>query len=104
MVPEAAGSNPVSHPAVFSCDYRHLANTRQAAERTFQDRVIGNFPENSELERSIMARPKNPIPSYRKHASGQARVTINGRDYLLGLHGTKASKREYDRLVAEYPG
>jgi hypothetical protein len=47
-----------------------------------------------------MARPKSNVPGYRKHCSGQ--VTINGRDYYLGPHGTKASKREYDRIVAEY--
>ena len=49
-----------------------------------------------------MARPRSNVPSYRKHRSGQARVTINGRDYYLGPHGTKASRQEYDRLVAEY--
>ncbi len=42
------------------------------------------------------------IPKYRKHSSGQARVTINGRDYLLGPHGTKTSKNEYDRVIAEF--
>lgn len=42
------------------------------------------------------------IPKYRKHSSGQARVTINGRDYLLGKYGSKESKAEYGRLVAEY--
>ena len=49
-----------------------------------------------------MTRPKSNVPSYRKHRSGQARVTIIGRDYYRGPHGTKASKREYDRLIAEY--
>ena len=49
-----------------------------------------------------MARPRADIPTYRKHRSGQARVTINGRDYYLGPHGTKASRRKYDRIVAEY--
>ena len=49
-----------------------------------------------------MARPKANVPGYRKHRSGQARVTINGRDYYLGPYGTIASKREYDRIVAEY--
>ena len=49
-----------------------------------------------------MPRLTNSLPKYRKHSSGNARVTINGRDYLLGPHGTKASKREYDRLIAEY--
>ncbi len=49
-----------------------------------------------------MARPHFEVPKYRKHRSGQARVTINGRDYDLGPYGTQASKREYDRLLAEY--
>ena len=40
-------------------------------------------------------------PRYRTHgASGQAIVTLSGRDYFLGPHGAKASKLEYDRLVA----
>jgi integrase len=52
--------------------------------------------------RSIMARPRNDVPAYRKHASGQARVTINGRDYLLGPHESKVSKDAYDRLIAEW--
>ena len=42
------------------------------------------------------------LPSYRKHASGQARVSLNGRDYLLGTYGTKESKQKYNRLVAEW--
>lgn len=49
-----------------------------------------------------MSRPKDVLPRYRKHSSGQARVTINGKDHLLGVHGSKASKREYDRVIAEY--
>lgn len=43
------------------------------------------------------------IPQYRKHrGSGQAVVTISGRDHYLGPHGTKTSKFEYDRLVGEW--
>ena len=39
---------------------------------------------------------------YRFHkATAQAIVTIAGRDHL-GPHGTKASKVEYDRLIAEW--
>jgi integrase len=50
-----------------------------------------------------MPRSKNYVPKYRKHRqSGQAAVTINGRDYLLGPHGTSASKAEYDRRIAEW--
>jgi hypothetical protein len=40
-----------------------------------------------------MPRLVNRSPSYRKHkASGQAVVTIGGRDVYLGPYGTKASK------------
>ena len=50
-----------------------------------------------------MSWPKNHLPKYRKHrASGQAIVTLNGRDFYLGPHNTTASKREYDRLIAEW--
>lgn len=50
-----------------------------------------------------MPRLVQSVPKYQKHkASGQAVVTINGRDYYLGPHGTKASKLEYDRLITEW--
>ena len=40
-------------------------------------------------------------PKYRKHRpSGQAVVTLNGKDFYLGPYGTKASRAEYDRLIA----
>lgn len=42
------------------------------------------------------------IPSYRKHSSGQARVTINGKDFLLGKYGSPESKEAYGRLIAEF--
>ena len=42
-------------------------------------------------------------PRYRNHkASGQAIVTISGRDHYLGPHGSAASRREYDRLITEW--
>ncbi|HEY2838059.1 MAG TPA: site-specific integrase [Pirellulales bacterium] len=42
-------------------------------------------------------------PKYRKHrATGQAVVTVAGKDHYLGPHGTKASLVEYDRLVGEW--
>jgi integrase len=50
-----------------------------------------------------MPRLVHQNPSYRKHrASGQAIVTLDGRDHYLGPHGTKASKAEYDRLIGEW--
>ena len=43
------------------------------------------------------------LPSYRCHKStGQAVVTINGRDIYLGKWNSAASKSEYDRLIAEF--
>lgn len=45
----------------------------------------------------------NAVPSYRLHKqSGQAIVTLGGKDFLLGSHGTATSKAEYDRLIAEW--
>lgn len=50
-----------------------------------------------------MPRLTKVVPSYRKHRqSGQAIVTLNGRDHLLGPHNSRASKANYDRLVAEW--
>jgi integrase len=53
--------------------------------------------------------PRRPVlPSYRKHKhSGQAIVTFRlpsgkRKDYLLGHYGSKESKSEYARLVAEF--
>jgi len=43
------------------------------------------------------------VPSYRLHkGSGQAVVTLGGREVYLGRHGTPASRRAYKRLLAEF--
>jgi integrase len=50
-----------------------------------------------------MPRLTGSVPKYRKHkASGQAFVELGGHRHYLGPHGTKASHREYDRLVGEW--
>jgi hypothetical protein len=50
-----------------------------------------------------MPRLNGRIPRYRLHKrSGQAIVTLNGRDHYLGPHGSQTSKAEYDRLIAEW--
>lgn len=50
-----------------------------------------------------MTKPSVRTPSYRRHkSSGQAVVTIAGRDHYLGKHGTAASHEAYRRLVAEW--
>ncbi len=43
------------------------------------------------------------IPTYRLHrGSGQAVVTLSGKDFYLGPHSSTESKRRYQRLIAEY--
>jgi integrase len=50
-----------------------------------------------------MPRLINSVPKYRRHrGSNQAVVNLNGRDYYLGPHGSKASRIEYDRLIGEW--
>jgi hypothetical protein len=50
-----------------------------------------------------MPKLNHRLPSYRKHKpSGQAVVTLDGKDHYLGPHGSKASLQEYDRLVGEW--
>ncbi len=45
----------------------------------------------------------NRPPSYRFHmASGQAVVTIDGRDHYLGRHGSAPSHERYSQLIAEW--
>ena len=47
-----------------------------------------------------MPRRSRSLPKYRKHkASGQAVVTLDGMDFYLGPYNSRASLREYDRLV-----
>jgi len=47
--------------------------------------------------------PDTAVPSYRRHKqSGQAIVTLSGRDVLLGPYGTCESRDKYNRLIAEW--
>ncbi len=42
-------------------------------------------------------------PAYRLYKrTGQAVVSLGGKDYYLGKYKTKASRAEYDRLIAEW--
>lgn len=43
------------------------------------------------------------VPKYRWHrTSGQAVVTLYGKDHLLGPRGTAVSRAKYDRLIAAW--
>jgi integrase len=46
---------------------------------------------------------KNTLPNYRLHKpTGQAVVTLSGKDFYLGLYDTKESRAAYDRLTGEW--
>ncbi len=46
---------------------------------------------------------RDHTPTYRLHkATGQAVVTIDGRDHYLGDHGSAASREAFDRLIAQW--
>src|SRR5262245_57568083 len=49
-----------------------------------------------------MSSRKPRVPGYRKHSSGQARVTLDCKDFLLGPYNSPESKEEYRRLIAEW--
>jgi hypothetical protein len=50
-----------------------------------------------------MPRWVHSTPMYRLHRrSGQAVVTLNGKDHYLGRWNSRASKDAYDRLVSEW--
>jgi integrase len=50
-----------------------------------------------------MIRPPRKPPSYRLHKpSGQAVVTLNGKDHYLGPHGSETSRQAYDRIVGQW--
>jgi integrase len=71
--------------------------------RRFLKAQNGTYRFGNYLEDRTMPRLVHSSPKYRKHkASGQAVVTISGRDHYLGLYRSKASRREYDRLVGEW--
>jgi integrase len=42
------------------------------------------------------------VPRYRKHQSGQAVVTLNGKDHYLGLYDSPESREKYRRLTSAY--
>ena len=47
--------------------------------------------------------PKKNLPGYLKHkTSGQAFCLIHGKFIYLGKYGSKASREEYERIIAEY--
>jgi hypothetical protein len=61
----------------------------------------GKLPDSWILEVALMpALLPSRVPSYRRHKpTGQAVVTLNGKDIYLGRWNISASKAEYNRLL-----
>lgn len=50
-----------------------------------------------------MRRMKSSVPSYRLHkATKQAVVTLNGKDFYLGVHNTPQSREHYARILSTW--
>ena len=49
-----------------------------------------------------MPRSRKSQPAYQYHMSGQARVTLGGKDFYLGKPGSPESRARYHSLLAEY--
>jgi len=63
------------------------------------NQVAGKGPGNSGGNCTDGLLPSHPqVPS---SLLRQARVTLNGRDHLLGPYGSAAGKQAYGRLVAK---
>ena len=46
---------------------------------------------------------RKQLPKYCLHkGTGRAFVRIGGKTYYLGKHGSETSRREYDRIIAEF--
>jgi integrase len=42
------------------------------------------------------------VPQLRRHSSGNARVTLNGKDFLLGKFGSPEATQAYHQIMAEW--
>jgi hypothetical protein len=80
---------------------RYLPAVGSAARFSGNNPTLTGFSPKSEVR--ILPRISGfTTPKHRKHkASGQAVVTIAGRDHYLGPWRSRISHVEYDRLIGE---
>jgi hypothetical protein len=72
---------------------------RQCGSRAWRKTVCAVFP-SKELHH---AEAERKTPAYRLHRhSGQAIVTLSGRDHYLGLFGSAQSRGLYDKRVNSF--
>jgi hypothetical protein len=55
------------------------------------------------IQENHMTYARQQLPKYCLHkATGRAYILIEGKRYYLGKHSTATSRREYDRVIAEF--
>src|SRR5262245_56130315 len=95
QVPSAAPQPSLADLQVWRTRPRWAVQLRRAGRPGSSTRLDGE-PQMSHSE-------KPRVPSYRHHkATGQARVTIEGRDHYLGKFGTAESRARYQRLIVAF--
>jgi hypothetical protein len=98
---EVAGSSPVPpthHKSRRILDLGYLPAFGSAARSFPTSRYTTGF------RKMEVAMPRTlRISTYRCHKpTGQAVVTLNGKDHYLGKWNTKTSKAEYNLLIGEW--
>jgi integrase len=102
---EVEGSTPFRSTCFKPCRNKSFCYLPMVGSAAFPEEPRRYLPfcALAKWEHRTMPRLSHALPKYGKHkASGQAVVTLNGRDHYLGSHGTKASKVQYDRLISEW--
>ncbi len=87
-----------------------LVFTKRIVDKTIPNRWLERIPpelKNGKSGKTPVIEGNSSmlkkVPSYRLHKpSGKAVVTVNGKDYYLGVHNSKESKLAYPRIIGEY--
>ncbi len=86
-------------------DLRYLLSFSSAAQRVPEKRYKNGTGSGTITRVRTMPNSCSPSrpPSYRLHRrTGQAVVTLVGRDIYLGKHGTPESREAYQRKIKEW--
>ncbi len=97
------GSSPVSPTFCNSCRYRSLRIRAERRRRGLVRSTKRYIPFCAFARGQSVPRLNHALPRYSMHrASGQAVVTIGGRDHYLGPFGSDASHCARDRLISQW--
>jgi hypothetical protein len=97
---EVTGSTPVGSTFTTRLPNAFYAYPSLADGAAWNQAKTVNYRNRFSGVRTMLSASPTRTPSYRKHkGSGQAVVTLNGKDHYLGRYGTRHSKDAYDRLI-----